>query len=63
MKRQYTQDLKTNEFGEIDVNYYIARGWQLRAETVGEMFQTLFAKLRSRRAKTRHLPLNLNFRH
>ena len=61
MKRQY-MDLETNEFGEIDVNYYIARG-QLRAETVSEMFKTLFAKLRSRRAKTRHLPLNLNFRH
>lgn len=64
MKMQYTENLKTDRFGEVDVNYYIAKGKQLRAQAIGEMLQTLIARLRLGRTKrTQHLPLNVNFRH
>lgn len=63
MKTQYTQNLKTNQFGEVDVDYYIAKGRQLRSKAVGEIFRSIIAKLRPGRVKTRHLPLNVNFRH
>jgi hypothetical protein len=63
MKTEYRQNLKTNQFGELDINYYVAKGRHLRSESVREILQSLIAKLRSGRAKARHLPLNVNFRH
>jgi hypothetical protein len=63
MNTQYPQNLKTNEFGEVDVSYYIAKGRQLRSLAIAEMLRSFIAKLKSRRAKTPHLPLKANFRH
>lgn len=66
MKAEYTDQFKTNDSGDLDVNYYIAKGRQLRAEAVAAMVRGLFAKLGVwwvRRCKSQHLPLKMHFRH
>ena len=47
----------------VDVNYYIAKGQQMRSEVLGEMLKSLFAHLRPAGLKMPHLPLNAHFRH
>ncbi|MCB1881276.1 MAG: hypothetical protein KDI54_14700 [Gammaproteobacteria bacterium] len=64
MKTQYIENLKINQFGDVDVKYYIAKGKQLRSQAIAEMVQSLFARVRrvcTKRAP--HLPLKVNFRH
>ncbi|HXK56068.1 MAG TPA: hypothetical protein PLZ16_05430 [Gammaproteobacteria bacterium] len=57
MKTQYMKNLKTDQFDEIDLEYYIAKGRHLRAQAVAEMLQSLFSKLRQVREKTHQMPL------
>lgn len=63
MKTQTPHGLKTDQSGEVDVNYYIAKGQQMRSEALGEMLKSLFAHLRPAGLKMPHLPLNAHFRH
>ncbi|MCP4284345.1 MAG: hypothetical protein GY792_07840 [Gammaproteobacteria bacterium] len=63
MKTQYTNNLKTNEYGEADVNFYIAKGRRLRANAIAEILQNLIAKFKPSQRRTHQLPLNANFRH
>ena len=63
MNAQYTQNQKTNEFGEIDVSYYVAKGKQLRSQAIAEMLRSLITRLKPARVKTPHFPFKANFRH
>jgi len=63
MKTEYADQFKTNEFGDLDVNYYITKGRQLRSQAIAEMVRSLIVKLKSRRSKSHSLPLKPHFRH
>ncbi|MGH1484850.1 MAG: hypothetical protein ACRBCI_01445 [Cellvibrionaceae bacterium] len=41
MNKQYEVDYVLNEFGDIDVNYYINKGRQLRAQALRDESQKL----------------------
>lgn len=63
MKTQYMKNLKTNERGEVDINYYVAQGRRARANAIAEFLLGFIARFKARRSSRPQLPLNVNFRH
>ena len=63
MHTEYTQNLKTDKFGDVDIAYYVAKGREARSAALAEILLRFMARFRSGQSKTRALPLNVNFRH
>lgn len=57
MKTQYTQNLKTDMNGDVDVDYYIAKGRRLRAEAFADSLQRIIACFKPAPAKRLSIPL------
>jgi hypothetical protein len=64
MTKPYTRNCVTRPDGEIDVDFYVNRARQMRAEAIADMLGRLIGRLKlGRNQRDRRLPMRVNFTH